>query len=573
MAKRIVIVGGVAAGASAAAKARRTAENIEIVLVEAGGCISFANCGLPYYVGGEITRRSDLFVIGDDVFAQRFAVDVRLNTTVTAVDRRGKTVTLDGPDGPAGELAYDRLILATGTEAIRPPIPGLDRENIFTVRTVPDVDAITAHLKTAGPDGNAPQQALVIGGGYIGLETAEQLLRRGLKVTLVEMADQLMLALDPEMAWPLEEELRRLGAEVILSDAVAEIADGGGQAVARTRSGREIPFDLGVLAVGVRPNVALARAAGLVLGKTGAIQVDRHQRTSDAGIYAAGDNSEAPHLVLNRPVNIPLAGPANKAGRVAGANAALDLISAGDTDARRMDFRGVLGTAIVRIGEKTAAVTALTEQSARREDLKHQVVYLAGPSHAGYYPGAEGMILKLLYAPATGKILGAQIVGGDGVDKRIDVLATAIAAGMAVEDLENLDLAYAPPFSSARDPDILTGFAAANIRRGLMPSATPAELLSELAGDDPPTVIDVRTPKEFAAGRLAAAVNIPLHMIRDRLAEIPTDRPVVLHCHSGYRSYVAQRILMNNGRQNVRNILGGWLMIDQTQKAQRKNQA
>ena len=570
MSKRIVIVGAVAAGASAAAKARRTSEDVEIVLIEAGPYMSFANCGLPYYVGGEITDRGNLFVVGPEIFAKRFNIDVRLNTTVTAVDRQRRTVALRRADGSTESLAYDRLVLATGTVPIRPPIKGLDRKNVFTVRTVPDADAITAFLAGLGQSA----RAVVIGGGYIGLETAEQLLRRGLKVAVVEMADQLMpAALDGEMAEPIRDALLAAGCDVILGDAVKEIVEKAGVAAAVTVSGRELPFDIGILSVGVRPNVELAKAADIALGATGAIKVDKFQRTSDPAIYAAGDNSETCHLVLRKPVNIPLAGPANKAGRAAGANAALDLVNASDEDPRRLHLRGVLGTAIVRVCGCVAGVTGLTEAQAKRQRVRCEVAYMPGSSHAGYYPGAERMLLKLLHNRATGKLMGAQAVGKDGVDKRIDVLATAIAGSLGVEDLENLDLCYAPPFGSAKDITILGGFAAANQRRGLMPTITPAELLDALEAAGPqaekPLVVDVRTAREWNAGHLEGALHMPVDELRDRMGEIPQGRRIAVHCAGGYRSYVAQRILMNRGRTDVRNVLGGYSLIQQVMKTRK----
>jgi len=562
MSKRIVIIGAVAAGASAAAKARRISEDVEIVLVDSGSYMSFANCGLPYYVGGEVADRESLFEVKPKRFSRRFNVDVRLNTAATAVDVKGGAVTLEDSKGGTEKLSYDRLILATGAVGIRPPVEGIDADNIFTVRTVPDADAIVACLQKLSAGKRRPR-AVVIGGGYIGLETVEQLLRRGLDVTVIEMADQLMLALDAEMAEPLRGALAAAGAEVILSDALERVSARNGRSVATTESGREVEFDVGILAVGVRPNVQLAKDAGVALGETGAIRADEFQRTSRTGVYAAGDNCEARHLVLDRPVNIPLAGPANKAGRVAGANAALDLAGAADDDRRRLRFNGVLGTAIVRVCGQVVAVTGITESQARREKLSFDVAYMLGPSHAEYYPGAEQMLLKVVYARNGGRLLGAQAVGG-GVDKRIDVLATAITAGMTVEGLEQLDLCYAPPFGSAKDVAILAGYAAANARRGEMPSITPAELLEELAGSRPPAVIDVRTPSEFDEAHLDGAVNIPVDLMRQRLSEVPEEGPVVLYCTVGYRSYAAQRILMNNGRRNVRNLLGGFSLIQQT---------
>lgn len=571
MVKRIVVVGGVAAGASAAAKARRTSEDIEVVLLEAGPYISFANCGLPYWLGGEIAQRDALLVMTDAAFARRFAVDVRVNTAATAIDRRQRRLTVRGGGGREEQIVYDRLILATGGSAVRPPIRRLDRDDVFFLRTIPDVEAARQCIdrKGAAAAGRA-LRALVVGGGYIGLEAAEQLSRRGLKVTVVEMADQLMLALDREMAYPLQEALGKLGCEVLLGQAVAEIVQRGDGAVALTAGGREVPFDVAVVAVGVKPNVELAQAAGLALGQTGAIKVDRYQRTSDALIYAAGDNSQVPHAVLGRSVNIPLAGVANKAGRVAGANAALDLMGVSDEDNRRMHLAGVLGTAIVRVGETSAAVTGLTEASAGREGIETAVTYMIGTQHAGYYPGAKRLLVKLVYSPGDGRVLGAQAVGGEGVDKRIDVLATAILGGLAVEDLEHLDLCYAPPFGLAKDVVVLAGFAAANTRRGWMPAITPAELLKELAGPNPPAVLDVRTAKEYTAGHMEGAIHIPIDELRARIDEVPRDRDIVVHCGAGYRSYLAQRILMNRGFAKVRNILGGYGLIQQVRKAQGK---
>ena len=573
MSKRIVIIGGVAGGASAAAKARRTSEDVEIVLIEAGPYISFANCGLPYYVGGEIAERARLFVASPKLFARRFNIDVRTLTRATSVDRAKKTVTVKRPDGAAETIAYDRLILATGTVNIKPPIPGLDRPNVFTCRTVPDVDAIGACLAKLTPVESeivetevaaaAPRSAVVIGGGYIGLESAEQLLRRKLKVTVVEMADQLMLALDKEMSEPIRAALVKAGAEVVLGDGAKEIVEKDGRSALVTKSGREIPFDVGILSVGVKPNAELAKAAGIAIGKTGAIQVDDAQRTSDASVFAAGDNSEAMHLVLGKPVSIPLAGPANKAGRVAGANAALDLAGAAGDDPRRLHFQGVVGTAVVRVCDVTAGVTGITESLARREGIACEASYMHGLNHAGYFPGAEPLVMKLLYAPADGRLLGAQVVGKDGVDKRIDVLATAITARMNIEDLEQLDLCYAPPFASAKDLVVMGGFAGANTRRGEMPAITLNQLIEELAGAHPPVLVDARSVKEFAAGHVEGAINIPVDDLRERMGEVPAGRPVVIYCGVGYRAYVAQRILMNRGRADVRNLLGGWRLIQQ----------
>ncbi len=565
--KRLVIVGGVAAGASAAAKARRMSEEIEIVLIEAGPYISFANCGLPYYVGGEIGQREKLFVTDADGFGRRFRVDVRTGCRAVEVDPERRLVKLEARSANPRELAYDRLILATGTVPVRPPIPGLDSRSVFTVRTVPDVDAIRARVKSLdrGQDGpGTPGRALVMGGGYIGLEAAEQLLHLGFEVALVERAPQIMLSMDPEMAYPLQVELEAAGVRMIVGDGVAEVIETEDGPVARTEQGRELPFDLGIMALGVRPAVELARQMGLRLGVTGAIEVDAAQRTSDPRVFAAGDNCEAHHRVLGRPVNIPLAGPANKMGRIAGANAALDLTGAAPDDPRRMRFQGVLGTAVVRVLKRYAATTGLTEKLARDCGIAAQVVYMAGGSHAGYYPNSEPLLLKVLSDPESGRLLGAQAVGGEGVDKRVDVLATAVSAGLRIEDLEQLDLCYAPPVGAARDVAIMLGFAGENARRGLMPSMTPGELFEELAGPNPPAVVDVRTHPEFTLGHVAGALNIPVDDLRDRLQEVPVDRPLVLYCRSGYRSYVAQRILLNRGWTEVRNVQGGYMLVEQT---------
>lgn len=568
MTSRIVIVGGVAAGASAAAKARRTNESVEIVMFDRGPYMSYANCGLPYYVGGEIASRDALFVSKPDRFTGFFNVDVRLDTAITSICASERTVSYINPlNGPA-TLAYDRLILATGTVPIVPPIDGLDGPNVFYCRTVPDVDAIMQRLSRLLPremEGglflnvkDAGFQALVIGGGYIGLECAEQLVQRGFRVTVVEAQDQLMGPLDQEMAHPVELELRDAGVEVILNDGVSRLESAGNRSRAVLKSGHEVTFDIAIIGTGVRPNVELATSAGLRLGKTGAIAVDVHQRTSDPFIFAAGDNCETIFVPTGEPVNIPLAGPANKQGRIAGQNAAIDLAGVTQADARRLRMRGVLGTAIVRVGKVVAGGTGLGEKMAKRAGIDVAVVYVIGPSHAGYYPGARLMLLKLLYAPRDGRLLGAQAVGQDGVDKRLDVLATAIQGGLTVEDLEGLDLCYAPPFGSAKDVVVMAGFVAANAYRGTSPGASPLTLLHEHASETPPFLADVRTRREFEDGHLPQAINIPLDELRDRLTEIPRECPVVVQCGTGYRSYVAQQILLNSGWTNVRNLYGGY---------------
>ena len=559
--KRLVIIGGVAAGASAAAKARRTSEDIEIVLVEAGPYVSFANCGLPYYLGGEIEKRDSLFVSDAETFIRRFNVDVRLNTTAKSINRGKKTVLLENAKGQQENLSYDRLVLATGAEALIPRIEGLDSAaGVYTLKTVPDVDSITERIAEVGEDSEL--RALVIGGGYIGLETAEQLRVRGFSVTLVELADQLVPVMDREMTLTATRALEQSGVEVVLGEAVVKFETGlSGEQIAVTSGKRKIVFDLCILSVGVRPSVKLAADAGLELGDSGAIKVDDFQRTSDLSVYAAGDNSETRHMVLGKPVCIPLAGPANKAGRAAGLNAAYDLMGKPEDDPCRLKLKGVLGTSVVRVAGVTAAVTGLTEGQAVKSGINYQVTYMSGLDHAGYYPGAEPMYLKLLWNPETEKLLGAQSCGGKGVDKRIDIIATAIMGGMGIQDLEQLDLCYAPPFGSAKDVVIQAGFSANNSRKGVMPEMTAGELLDMLKSENPPVVIDVRSPEEFRHGHIPSALNLPLSHIRARKSEVPRTGKVALHCLGGYRSYVAQRILMNSGWDNVINVQGGYQMI------------
>lgn len=559
--KRLVIIGGVAAGASAAAKARRTSEDIEIILVEAGPYVSFANCGLPYYLGGEITDRDSLFVSDADTFIRRFNVDVRLNTTAESINYRKKTVLLSCGNGQREELGYDRLVVATGAEAVIPGIEGLDSaDGVYTLKTVPDVDGITERIETVGK--GTELRALVIGGGYIGLETAEQLRTRGFCVTLVELADQLIPVMDREMTMTATRALVQSGVEVVLGEAVIQFKPGlSGEQIAVTSGHRDIVFDLCILSVGVRPLVKLAADAGLELGSSGAIKVDEFQRTSEPSIYAAGDNSETIHMVLDKPVCIPLAGPANKAGRAAGLNAAYDLIGKPGDDPGRLKLKGVLGTSVVRVAGVTAAVTGITEGQAISNKIDYRVTYMSGLDHAGYYPGAESMYLKLLWAPGTERLLGAQSCGGRGVDKRIDIIATAIMGGMGIQDLEQLDLCYAPPFGNAKDVTVQAGFAANNSRKGIMPEITAGELLKMLESEEHPVVIDVRSPKEYNHGHVPNAENLPLSQIRDRKNEVPSTGKVALYCLSGYRSYVAQRILMNAGWENVYNVQGGYQMI------------
>ncbi len=551
---KIVIIGGVAGGASAAAKARRTNEQAEIVLFERGPHVSFANCGLPYYVGGEITDRDSLLLQDATRFWNRFRVRVCTRHEVTAIDVATKRVEVKVLD--TGEIfweTYDKLILAPGAGAVVPPWPGLPAPNAFTVKTVPDSDAIRQWI-----DGQKPQRAVVIGAGFIGLETAEALHRRGLHVTVVEAQQQILPIFDREMAELVERHVQHQGVDLVLGDPIAgfapvsslEKAQPGVIGQVLFRSGRVLETDMVILSVGVRPELFLAKQAGLAIGSENGIVVDEFQRTSNPDIYAAGDAVEVTELVTGRKQRIPLAGPANKQGRVAGDHAA------GGT----LQFAGALGTAIVEVLGITAAKTGLSAREAAAAGLKFQVTQTHPMDHASYYPGAEQMHIELVVEEGTARLLGGQIVGTKGVDKRIDVLATALYGRMTVHDLENLDLAYAPQFSSAKDPVILAGFVAANVARHEMVTISCAQLRTKMQDVQPIQLIDVRTVGEFQGGHLPGAISIPIDELRNRLGEIDPKLATVVYCKVGLRGYLAARILAQSGFGDVRNLTGG-LMI------------
>jgi NADPH-dependent 2,4-dienoyl-CoA reductase/sulfur reductase-like enzyme/peroxiredoxin family protein/rhodanese-related sulfurtransferase/TusA-related sulfurtransferase len=538
--KRIVIVGGVAGGASAAAKARRVSEDAEIILFERGHDISFANCGLPYHIGGIIQDRARLLVQSPQVMRQRFAIDVRTQSEVIRINRQQKTVVVhDRAKDRQYEQPYDALILSPGAEPARPPIPGADHKRVFTLRSLADMDAIKAVV-----DASESKSAVVVGGGYIGLEMTEVLVHRGLAVSLVELESQVMGPIDPEMATPLHEHLRLKGVDLCLNNSVTAIQDQDGQVEVRLSTGRVIPCGLVILAVGVRPEVKLAAEAGLTIGQRKGIVVDDHMRTSDPDIYAVGDAVEVQDLVGGFATVIPLAGPANRQGRIAAINAL-----GGDAAYDRTQ-----GTAICKVFDLAVGMTGLSEKALKRAGLAYEKVYVHPASHAGYYPGAMQMSLKLLFDPESGKVLGAQCVGADGVDKRIDVLAVSIRAGMTVYDLENLELAYAPPFGSAKDPVNYAGFVAANVLR------KEARLchVTDVANPGPKQLIlDVRTVPEVQQGTIPGSVNIPLDELRSRLGELPKDKEVLVFCQVGLRGYLACRILSQNGIA-CRNLSGGY---------------
>ncbi len=546
MSQKILVVGGVAAGASAAAKARRTDEKASIVIFEKGPYVSYANCGIPYYLSGEIADREDLFLVTPERFATRFNIDVRTNHEVVGIDAEAHTITvLDLAANRRYQESYDRLILATGNEPVRLRVPGSIPGGVFSMWTVPDVDTIQEYLTA-----HRPTAAVVVGAGFIGLETTEALLTRGLKVTLIELRPQVLPQMDPGMTEPLVTHLRRKGVDVIMGDGVAnyEGDDHGRVQAVLLKSGRRIECGLVINAIGARQRADLAQAAGLKIGETGGIVVDDRMRTSVRDIYAAGDIVETVNLVTGQPTRLPLAGPANKQGRVAGANAA----------GGNLSFPGVLGTMIIRICDLTAAKTGLTESEARAAGFDPLISYTHSPDHAGYYPGAETMMIKITADRNDGRLLGAQIIGPKGVDKRIDVFATALMAQMGIDDLESLDLAYAPPFGSAKDPVIIAGMVAANIFRKEMAVITPDELAEQLQNGAKLQIVDVRTPQEYSAGHIADAVNIPVDELRARCQEVDCERDTVVYCGVAYRAYLAYQILSQKGFKKLRNLSGGW---------------
>lgn len=535
---RILIVGGVAAGASAATKARRVNEDAEIILFERSEYVSFANCGLPYHIGNVITDRDELLLVTPELFRARFNIDVRINHEVVDIDAAKKTIQVKTPEGVVTE-PYDKLILATGGTPFRPDIPGVNLEGVHTLFTVPDTDGIIAALA------RGKKTAVVIGGGFIGLEAAENLAERGIK-TIMAVRRRVLGIMDEEFAIGIAAHLEEMGVELRIGASPKEIRGNGQVESVLMDDGTEIPCDLVLLAMGARPNTELARRAGLEIGASGGVTVDATMRTSDPDIYAAGDMVESLHLVTGKKVLIPLAGSANKQGRVAGACAA----------GGRLLFKGVLGTAIIKIGHITVARTGLTEGEAAAAGLSYETVYVPGFSNATYYPGAEAMIIKLTLETPTGRLLGAQIIGRRGVDKRADVLATAIYSGLTVFDLENLDLAYAPPYSSAKDPVILCGMIASNILRGEIEGITPREVRKAL--EDPDTVIlDVRTRSEFNRGAIPGAILIPVDELRQRYEELDRSKNYIVYCGVGYRAYVACLFLNSRGYK-TRNLSGGY---------------
>ncbi len=539
---KLVIIGGVAGGASAAARARRLDEEAEIVVFERGADVSFANCGLPYHIGFQIPERDQLLVASAELFRRRHRLDIRVRCQVEHVDPARKVISVrDLQAGRTYEESYDKLILSPGARPVRPEVAGIDSPRVMTLRDLSDMDRIQETL--AG----GVRRTLVIGAGLIGVEIAENLVHRGIETILVERDEQILPPFDAEMVGPIAEELRSHGVQLILGDVVQALHDRQSAVSATLRSGQSIQAEAVILCVGVRPENTLAVQAGLEVGPRGGIRVNEFLQTSNPDIFAVGDAIEVWQPFTGEPTQIPLAGPANRQGRIAADNAL----------GRRSRYRGTQGTTIVGVWSKTAASTGLNEKSLQAASRAYRKIYVHPLHHAGYFPGAEPMTLKVLFDPESGKLLGAQAVGGGGVDKRIDVISAALQGGMSVFDLEEMELCYAPQYGSAKDPLNMAGFVAAGLLRGDHPQMTVEELALAASNANCPLVLDVRTSEEFENGHLPEAVNIPIEELRERLAELPQARPVVAYCKVGIRGYLATCVLRHHGYQ-AWNLSGGY---------------
>ena len=542
MTRKLLIIGGVAGGATAAARARRLDENAEIILFERGEYISFANCGLPYYIGQIIKERESLLVTTAEAFKARYNIDIRPFSEVTEINRTSKEVTVrEIKTGNTYKETYDKIILSPGAEPIRPPLEGINLANIYSLRSIPDSDLIKAQV-----DEKKPESAVVVGGGFIGLEMAENLVHRGVKVTIVEMLDQVMAPVDYEMASIVHAHLKEKGVSLVLEDGVKSFSKTGNRIKVTTSKGTEVECDMVILSIGIRAESILARNAGLMIGKRGGIVVDSGMRTSDHDIYAVGDAVEIRDFVSGFPAMTALAGPANKQARIAADNAM----------GRNAKFRGTIGTAVARVFDLTVASTGNNEKTLKQNNIPYMVSYTHSGSHAGYYPDAEMMAIKLIFSPGSGRILGAQIIGGKGVDKRIDVLATAIYGCMTVDDLEELELAYAPPFSSAKDPVNIAGFVAVNMLKGDVETVNWDDL--KVIDPENEILIDLRDKTELdESGSIVGALHIPVNELRGRLNELDRSKSYIPFCAIGLRGYLGHRILVQNGFKS-RNLSGGY---------------
>ncbi len=533
---KLIIVGGVAGGASAAARARRVNEDAEIIMFERGEYVSFANCGLPYHIGKVIPERESLLVMTPEKLKGRANIDVRINSKVTSIDRKKKTVSVtNNKTGEKYTESYDKLILSTGSSPLRPPIPGADDPDVMILWTIPDMDKIIEKVQSGA------KSAVVIGAGFIGVEVVENLVELGLKTTLVEMLPQVLPPLDKEMAQPISEIMEFHGVNLNLNNGVTEIKKNKDNSFSvKLKTGETVETDMVIMSAGIRPNSELAKDAGLKLNKRGGIVVNKQLQTNDTDIYAIGDVIEVNDLVLDEPTMVPLAGPANKQGRIVADN----------VFGKKLEYKGSQGTSICKIFEKTAAATGINEKRLKKEGIDYHKFYFTPNSHASYYPGGYMLFIKVLF-DKSGKILGAQITGNDGVDKRIDLLATAIRKGLTFDDLEELELAYAPPYGAAKDPINFAGFVGNNILSGSSQVVYPDEIPENAY------LLDIREPDEVLCGTIDGSVNIPLGKLRDSFDKLPKDKEIIVFCKVGARGYLAELILRANGF-NVKNISGGY---------------
>ena len=542
---KIVIVGGVAGGATAAARLRRLDEHAEIIMFERGEYISFANCGLPYHIGGTIAGREALLLQTPDSFRWRYKIDVRVQSEAVSINRGAKTVEVrNNETGKIYTERYDKLILAPGGAPIKPPIEGINSENVFTLRTISDMDAIKKYITKY-----KPKSAVVVGGGFIGIEMAENLKKAALDVSIVELSDQVIAPMDFDVVCDVHEHLRNHGVSLYLNNGFQKIEKNNNSLRITLQNGT-LDADMVILAIGVKSESRLAKEAGLSVNERGGIMADKHMATSDPDIYAVGDAVEVTDFVTGEALLIPLAGPANKQARIAADN----------ISGIPSEYEGTQGSAVIKVFDMTAASTGINEKTAKRLSLNYDKVFLWLPGHAGYYPGTRPMSLKVIFEKESGKILGAQIAGFDGVDKRCDVLAVAIRAGMTAQDLTKLELCYAPPYSSAKDPVNMAGYAIENILSGKIKSFHWHEV-DTLPRDGSITLLDVRDQEELAEGKIDGFINIPLDSLREKLHGLDQSKPVYVHCKSGLRSYIAARILKQNGFDPY-NLSGGYRLYN-----------
>ena len=542
---KVLIIGGVAGGASAAARLRRLDENAEIVILERGEFISFANCGLPYYIGGDIRERESLLLQSPESFKRRFNIEVRILSEAIDIDTRSKKVMVRNlMTGEKYYENYDKMIFSPGAKPVVPPIPGADNDKVFLLRSIPDTIKIKEYIENA-----SPQSAVVVGGGYIGLEMAENLKKAGLDVTVVEMADHCIASLDYDTACDIHNYLREKKINLFLKNSVKAIEHENDRLKIKLSNG-EIWTDMVLLSVGVKPDTDLAKACGLLLNKKGAVIVDEHMQTSDPDIYAVGDAVQITNFVTGEKGYIPLAGPANKQGRIAADNIC----------SIQSSYKNTQGSAVLKLFDMTVGCTGITEESAKAAGIEYDKVFTYSPSHAGYYPDSHEISIKTIFEKNTGKILGAQLVGFDGVDKRCDVLAAAIRANMKANDLTELELCYAPPFSSAKDPVNFVGYVIENHLNGKVKSFHWHDV-ANLPRDNSATLLDVRTKEEYDCAHIDSFINIPLDDLRDRIDELDPSKTAYVHCRSGQRSYIACRILMGYGF-DCYNLSGGFRLYN-----------